>query len=114
MKKRRNRSKKKDNQPSMIGQIVDMSLEEFKEEIVKQKVNVGTINNLILSLSSTYHELSARKDAVLDLVFKGDKTKEEVTPVLNGLYAEMTKLEQKIVYLKERSKELLDLGNTTS
>lgn len=106
--------KKKQPQQSMLGQIVDMPFEDFKSELVRQKVNIGTINNLILTLSATYNELKNRKEAVLDLCLTGKQTKEQIQPVLNGLYAEMTKLEQKIVYLKERSKELLDLGNTTS
>lgn len=108
MKKKHSKSRKKD---STLGQIVDMPFEQFKEEVVKQKINIGVTNNLILMLSSSYYELKNRKEAVLDLVFTNKKTKEEVKPVLDGLYAEMTKLEQKITYLKERSKDLL---NTTS
>lgn len=105
MRKRRKSRKK---EVSTLGQIVDMPFEQFKEEVVKQKVSIGVINNLILMLSSAYHELKNRKEAVLDLVFTNKKTKEEVKPALDGLYAEMTKLEQKITYLKERSKDLLD------
>lgn len=105
MRKRRKSRKK---EVSTLGQIVDMPFEQFKEEVVKQKVSIGVINNLILMLSSAYHELKNRKEAVLDLVFTNKKTKEEVKPALDGLYAEMTKLEQKIIYLKERSKDLLD------
>lgn len=108
MKKKHSKSRKK---YSTLGQIVDMPFEQFKEEVVKQKINIGVTNNLILMLSSAYYELKNRKEAVLDLVFTNKKTKEEVKPVLDGLYAEMTKLEQKITYLKERSKDLL---NTTS
>lgn len=104
----RKRQKSKKKEVSTLGQIVDMPFEQFKEEVVKQKVSIGVINNLILMLSSAYHELKNRKEAVLDLVFTNKKTKEEVKPALDGLYAEMTKLEQKITYLKERSKDLLD------
>lgn len=111
MKKRR---KKKQIEKSVLGRIVDMSLEDFEKELVKQKVNIGVINNLIMLLSATYHDLVQRKDGVLDLVFKGEKKKEEVQPIVEGLYAEMTKLEQKITLLKEKSKKLMDLDNTTS
>lgn len=104
----RKRQKSRKKEVSTLGQIVDMPFEQFKEEVVKQKVSIGVINNLILMLSSAYHELKNRKEAVLDLVFTNKKTKEEVKPALDGLYAEMTKLEQKITYLKERSKDLLD------
>lgn len=110
----KNRRKKKQIEKSVLGRIVDMSLEDFEKELVKQKVNIGVINNLIMLLSATYHDLVQRKDGVLDLVFKGEKKKEEVQPIVEGLYAEMTKLEQKITLLKEKSKKLLDLDNTTS
>lgn len=118
MRKKRRRSRKnvsyENKEQTMLGQIVDLPFGEFKKQIEEQKVNLGVTNNLILTLSSAYYDLRRRKEAVLDLVFSNKKTKEEVKPVLEGLYAEMTKLEQKIVYLKQRSKELLDLGNTTS
>lgn len=98
----------------MLGRVIDLPFEEFKKELEVQKVNIGVNNNLILLLTSIYNDLRSRKEAVLDLVFTGKNTKEEVKPALEGLYAEMTKLEQKIVYLKERSEKLLDVDNTTS
>lgn len=98
----------------MLGRVIDLPFDQFVKELDEQKVSIGVNNNLILLLSATYNDLRTRKEAVLDLVFTGKNTKEEVKPVLEGLYAEMTKLEQKIVYLKERSKKLLDVDNTTS
>lgn len=96
---------------SMISKIVDMSLEDFERELIEQKVNIGVINNLILNLEGVYYELRVRKDAVLGLVFKGVKSKDdpEIKKCIDGLYAEMTKTEQKITYLKQRSKELVDV-----
>lgn len=96
----------------MIGKIIDLPLEDFERELKEQKVNIGTINNLILNLESIYNELKTRKDGVLKLVFKGIKSKDdpEISKCLNGLYAEMVKTEQKITYLKQRSKELIDVG----
>lgn len=108
------RCKKHTNNTTDLGKVIDMPFDKFVVELDKQKVNIGVNNNLILLLEATYNDLRQRKDLILDLVFTGKKSKEEVQPALNGLYAEMTKLEQKIVYLKERSKKLLDLNNTTS
>lgn len=105
---------KKKSESSVLGFIVDQPFEEFKNQVEKQKVSIGINNNLILMLSATYQDLRQRKEAVLDLVFTGKKTKEEVKPVLESLYAEMVKLELKIVHLKHRSKDLLDLDSTTS
>lgn len=96
---------------SMISKIVDMSLEDFERELIEQKVNIGVINNLILNLEGVYYELRVRKDAVLGLVFKGVHSKDdpEIKKCIDGLYAEMTKTEQKITYLKQRSKELVNV-----
>ena len=111
---RRRRKKKVEEPKSMLGKIIDLSLEDFEKELVNQKVNIGTMNNLILNLEGAYFELRTRKDAVLDIVFKGGKSKDdpEIKKALDGLYAEMTKTEQKITYLKQRVKELIDVDKT--
>lgn len=100
---------------SMLGAIIDMPQEQFEEELVKQKTNIGTVNNLILTLTSVYNDFKQRKDAVLELVFNGTRDKEdpEIKKSLEGLYAEMTKLELKITHLKERQKALIDLDQNT-
>ena len=111
------KKKKKEPQKSMLGRIVDMSLEDFKEELVKQKVSIGVISNLKLNLVCTYNDLVVRKDAVIKSIADGAQSKDDplVMSVLNGLYAEMTKIEQKVLYLTERIKELADLdGNTAN
>lgn len=96
---------------SMIGAIVDMSLSDFEKELKRQKANLGTINNLILHLEAVYADLRSRKDGVLDLVFKQGHSKDEpnIKKALEGLYAEMTKTEQKIVYLKQKREKLINL-----
>lgn len=113
-RKNRNKKQKAEQQTSTIGIVIDMPMEEFKEELVRQRVNIGVMNNLILNLEGSYAELKSRKDSVLDLVFKGMKSKDdpEITKSLEGLYAEMTKIEQKVVYLKQRVKELVDVDKT--
>lgn len=115
IKRRKVRRKRKHgfiDTKSPIGIIIDMPLEEFKEQLVIQKVNIGIMNNLILNLEGVYNELRTRKEAVLNLVFEGKNSKDDpvIKKSLDGLYAEMTKVEQKIVYLKDRVKELVDVG----
>lgn len=103
-------SKKEKVEPEVnIGEIIDMPLEDFKKELIAQHVNIGTINNLILWFESIYAELSGRRTAIIDLVRKGIRAKddEEVVKSLEGLYAEMLKIEQKVVYLKETKEKLL-------
>lgn len=94
----------------VIGYIVDMPFEDFKEELVKQKVSVGIMNNLILLMESIYFDFRNRKEALIKSVFENRLTKEETEKAIKGLYAEMTKLEQKIVYLKDKVKELSNVG----
>lgn len=99
-------------QVTMIGQIVDLSLEDFEKELVRQKVNIGTINNLILNLEAVYFDMRTRKDAVIKASFEGTIDKTEAQKAVNGLYAEMIKVEQKITYLKQRSEELINVDKT--
>ena len=113
-KKRKRKHKVKEQEPkSMIGKIVDLPLEDFERELVEQKVNIGTINNLILNLEGAYYELRTRKDAIVKILTDPNTPSTEkdcLNKALNGLYAEMIKTEQKITYLKQRSKELSDVG----
>ena len=102
------KSKKEDK--SMIGKIIDLPMKDFERELVEQKVNVGTMNNLILNLEAIYFDLRQRKDTLIKSVFDGRLSKEDTDSAIKGLYAEMTKLEQKIVYLKSKVKELSNVG----
>ena len=109
MKRRRKKKQKVQQQQSMIGKIVDLSLEDFEKELIEQKVNIGIINNLILNLEAVYFDLRSRKDAIIKMSFETTIDRAEAEKMISGLYAEMIKVEQKITYLKQRSKELVDV-----
>lgn len=86
---------------SSLGVLIDSPMEDFVKEVSDK--NVGTLNNLILTLEGIYSELEARKEAVLNsdtIPFseKGEATK--------GLFSEMLKIEEKVTYLKKRVKDL--------
>lgn len=110
LRKKFGRKKSQQQQNSMIGNIIDLSLKDFEKELIKQKVNIGTINNLILNLEGAYFELRTRKDAILKSNFEGTIDSDKAESAVIGLYAEMIKVEQKITYLKQRSRELVDVG----
>ena len=110
LRKKFGRKKPQQQNNSMIGRIIDLSLEDFEKELIKQKVNIGTINNLILNLEGAYFELRTRKDAMLKANFEGTVDADKAESAVIGLYAEMIKVEQKITYLKQRSKELVNVG----
>lgn len=103
------KKKKSTDNKSMIGKIIDLPLEDFEKELVRQKVNIGTVNNLILNLSGAYNELRVRKDTLIKLSLKDPESRTEVERLVKGVYAEMIKTEQKITYLKQRSKELVNV-----
>lgn len=98
----------------MIGKIIDLSIEDFESELVVQKVNIGTMQNLILNLECAYNEMRVRKDGVINLVVTGVRSKDDplVKKSLEGLYSEMEKTEQKITYLKQRVRELINVDKT--
>lgn len=101
--------KSQESEVSMLGKIIDLSLEDFKAELVRQQVNIGTMNNLILNLEGAYNELRMRKDALLKMNFEGSVDREKAQDSIKGLYAEMIKVEEKIVYLKDRVTELINV-----
>lgn len=95
---------------SKLGDVVDMPLEDFKRQIVEQKVSIGVIQNLRVMLTSTFEELSKRREALVDRLAKNEISDRELGEnTLKGLYAEMAKIEEKCTYLVERAKELLRL-----
>lgn len=93
-----------------IASIVDAPQEEF-ESIVGSTANQGDIQYLTVLLSSVYAQLRQNKDDVIQLVYEGVLTKDdaEAQRILEGLYAEMFKVEHKITYLKKRNAEIAGL-----
>lgn len=96
-------------QETMLGRIIDLPMKDFEEELVKQKINIGTMNNLILNLESAYNELRVRKDAILDAKLRGSVEIVKAETAVRGIYAEMIKIEQKVVFLKNKVKDLVDV-----
>lgn len=95
-----------------LGQVIDMPFKEFKKQIRRQGINVGTMNNLIMSLTTLYNDLYSRKEAIMTQIKEGRMSKDDkkVIDALNGLYAEMTKIEQKVVWLRKKVAELSNVG----
>lgn len=85
-----------------VGKLIDSSLEEFKETV--KDFSIGDINNLKILLVNSYHELKARNELLISLQ---TVPVDEKTEAVKGLFAEMFKCEEKIMYLNQRSKELI-------
>ncbi len=101
---------------SFLGEVIDMPMDEFKQSLDDQKVNRGTMQNLILWLENTYAQLRAAKDEIISRCMSDTLSKDapEVQKSLNGLYAEMLKTEEKVVYLKKRCREVGNPGENVN
>lgn len=97
---------------SNLGTIIDSPLEEFKKQIEEQKVPIGVLNNLKINLFGAYNELTTRKDYIIKQIAEEKLSISEPSTrtVIEGIYAELTKIEQKSLYLTERINKLSDVG----
>lgn len=99
-------------QVSALGKLIDLPLDQFQSEIEQEQVNVGQCHTLILNLEAMYAELRGRKDLLVERsVSADDKENREIEKAVESVYAELFKIEQKVTYLKEREKTLLDSVN---
>lgn len=109
MSKRR-RKKKRQSKPetSMMGRIIDLSLEEFKEELTKQRVNVGIANNLRLHLVGEYERCKIMVQDLQTAILAGTLKEDDpnVQKSYVGLHVQMQKIEEKVAYLYEFSNKM--------
>lgn len=108
---------KKKKSVTAIGQLVDLSMSDFKKYLKENNVNIGVMNTLIMSLNGAYYELKQRKEALMTM-YISDKTpafqKKKIEKSIKGIYSELIKIEEKVVYLTETSKNLLDLDSSSN
>lgn len=104
--------KKKKKSITAIGQIIDLPMKEFKKQLKEQHTNVGTMNNLIHYLNGAYADLRQRKDTIMKSLESENitsKDKKEIEKTVKGIYAELIKIEEKVVFLQDKVKELIDV-----
>ena len=104
--------RKKKQSITAIGQIVDQPMEEFKKSLEEQHTNVGTMNNLIHYLNGAYADLRQRKDTIMKSLDSEDitpKDRKEIEKTVKDIYAELIKIEEKVVFLQDKVKELIDV-----
>lgn len=95
-------------------QVVDLPQDEFEKQVVEHKLNLGQINSLRVFLEMLYQQTCVNKDAVVASVCEGRQSKDDpkVKSTLEGLYAVMTSIELKVVYLNKRHKDLIQQAET--
>ena len=104
--------RKKKQSITAIGQIVDQPMEDFKKSLEEQHTNVGTMNNLIHYLNGAYADLRQRKDTIMKSLDSEDitpKDRKEIEKTVKDIYAELIKIEEKVVFLQDKVKELIDV-----
>ena len=104
--------RKKKQSITAIGQIVDQPMEDFKKSLEEQHTNVGTMNNLIHYLNGAYADLRQRKDTIIKSLEIEDITKKdrkEIEKTVKGIYSELIKIEEKVIYLQDKVKELINV-----
>ena len=104
--------RKKNQSITAIGQIIDQPMKDFKKSLEEQHTNVDTMNNLIHYLNGAYADLRQRKDTIMKSLESEDltnKDRKEIEKTVKGIYAELIKIEEKVLYLQDRVKELVDV-----
>lgn len=88
---------------SLIGAIIDLPIEEFKEELKNQKVPIGVASNLKLHLVAEFEQCKKMLDELKDAIFAGrlDAEAEDVKSSYVSLYASMQKIEDEVTCLDE-------------
>ena len=94
-----------------VAAIIDMPQEDFEKQVSDENLSIGQISNLTVFLEGVYAQLIHMKDGVMNLVMSGEREKDdpEIVKNLTGIYAELTKIELKVVFLKNRRKEIVSM-----
>ena len=86
--------------------------DKFKNYINER--TIAEITGLISFLESSYNTLVNLRDSIMTNVLenpdKSDEDKKEGVDLLKEVYIRLTILENQIVYMKERKRELFDVG----
>lgn len=90
-----------------LGECIDIPQEDFEKFIINSKVPIGEVSNLILLLESSYEDLRNRKDAIISGRTTENIPGKDLHNLVRQIYAELFKIEQKVVFLKSRFKGLL-------
>ena len=86
---------------SELEKIIDSSIEDFSKAMKNQ--NIGTIKMLVSVLSNTYSQMVEMKNAII----KNDEIPlEKKRETIGGIYSELLKIEEKVIFLKSLEKTL--------
>lgn len=83
---------------SLIGSIIDLPLEDFKKELVSQRVTVGIALNLKLHLVSEFERCKLMSQDLAQSIAKGTLKEDDpdVSKAYTGLFVQMQKIENMV------------------
>lgn len=88
-----------------MGYLVDIPMKRFKQYIKHKKLNAGQTKMLISEFETLYANFVDRKDALVkqaQTLKAGSKKRKECEDLINRMYLVLKRLEDRIVWLKER------------
>jgi hypothetical protein len=93
-----------DSAKTELGKIIDLNMTDF-EEVIKGR-NLGEILGIRNLLVQTYEGVKEIKDRFLESIKSGKFAPHEVHDELAGLYGQLLKIENKVIYLNTRIAEI--------
>ena len=93
-----------------LGEVIDMDYDEFTNKVEDLAIPVGVLQNLRVVFLASYNNLVERKNAIIDGIKNNTiENNEETHKIIEGIYAELLKIEDKSTYLVQRISKLLDI-----
>lgn len=86
---------------SVLGSLIDSDMQTFEEEI--SKCNRGVLITMKDTLSLCYKDLEVRVKVISN---NSEISEEEKIEVYKGIFAELAKIEEKVVFLSKKIEEL--------
>lgn len=105
--KKKKKNRLKSNSTVTSGSIIDLDIEQFKKDI--SKMPLGQVCSLIVYLEASYNAVSKMFNDLTTAAQDKSKSEEEVRECIETakqVNVQMFKLEQKVLFLKERKESL--------
>lgn len=87
---------------TLIGYYVDLSFHDFTERLKETDINTGVMLTIYNMLQSCYFNLVSKKDILIERVVyvKGTEKEKDYDIVIKGIYVNLFKIEEKLIYLR--------------
>lgn len=91
-----------------VTELIDMKQKDFESLLIDNHVSLGDLSNLNFYFRSQYQQILIAKDQLVSSISKGEiEDNEQSRTNLNNLYLLLIDLENKVTFLTNRIKELM-------